>query len=48
MTTDNSDATPVRGSAHDALSLFLGNWRAEGMSFGGTDQSGAQNSGELR
>ena len=32
---------PVRGSAHDALSVFLGNWRAEGISFGGTDQSGA-------
>ena len=33
-------AAPVRGTAHDALSVFLGEWRAEGMSFGGTDQSG--------
>ena len=41
MTTSKSEATPRRGSAHDALSAFLGEWRAEGMSFGGTDQSGA-------
>lgn len=33
-------AAPVRGTAHDALSVFRGEWRAEGMSFGGTDQSG--------
>ena len=33
-------ADPVRSSAHDALSVFLGEWRAEGTSFGGTDQSG--------
>ena len=41
MKIKDSDATPVRGSAHDALSVFLGDWRAEGTSFGGTDQSGA-------
>jgi hypothetical protein len=41
MTTKDSEATPVRGGAHDALSVFIGEWRAEGMSFGGTDQSGA-------
>lgn len=35
-----SVSPPVRSSAHDALSIFLGEWRAEGMSFGGTDQSG--------
>ena len=35
-----TEAGPVRGSAHDALSIFLGEWRAEGTSFGGTDQSG--------
>ena len=34
-----SVSPPVRGSAHDALSVFLGDWRAEGMSFGGTDHS---------
>lgn len=38
--TNDSEAPPVRGSAHDALSVFLGEWRAEGTSFGGTDQSG--------
>lgn len=41
MATKNSEELPVRGSAHDALSVFLGEWRAEGMSFGGTDQSGS-------
>ena len=41
MTTNDSEATPVRSNAHDALSVFLGKWRAEGMSFGGTDQMGA-------
>ena len=38
---NESETAPIRGSAHDALSVFLGEWRAEGMSFGGTDQSGA-------
>ena len=41
MTTKDSEETPVHGGAHDALSVFLGEWRAEGTSFGGTDQSGA-------
>lgn len=41
MKTKDSQATPIRGKAHDALSVFLGDWRAEGLSFGGTDQSGA-------
>lgn len=41
MTTKQSDATPIRGAAHDALSAFLGDWHGEGMSFGGTDQLGA-------
>lgn len=40
MNNKDSDATPVRGSAHDALSVFVGDWRAEGTSFGGNDQSG--------
>jgi Protein of unknown function (DUF1579) len=40
MATKDNEAAPVRSSAHDALSVFLGEWRAEGMSFGGTDQSG--------
>lgn len=41
MASKNTDATPIRGRLHDALSVFLGDWRAEGMSFGGTDQSGS-------
>ena len=41
MTTKNSETPLVRNRAHDRLSAFLGDWRAEGMSFGGTDQSGA-------
>ncbi len=40
MTIEDNEEPPVRGSAHDALSIFLGEWRAEGTSFGGTDQSG--------
>lgn len=41
VTDNDNTVTPVRGRAQDALSVFLGEWRAEGMSFGGTDQSGA-------
>ena len=41
MTSKANEAMPVRDSAHDALSVFLGEWRAEGISFGGTDQTGA-------
>ena len=41
MTVKDNEVTPLRGSAHDALSVFLGEWSAEGVSFGGTDQSGA-------
>ena len=41
MTGQDGTATPVHGSAHDALSVFLGEWHAQGTSFGGTDQSGA-------
>jgi hypothetical protein len=33
MTTKDSEATPVCGSAHDALSVLIGEWRAEGDSF---------------
>lgn len=41
MTAAHSEAPPVRGRLHDALSVFLGDWRAEGTSFGGPDQSPA-------
>ena len=40
VTTNVSDATPVRGGAHDALSIFLGECLAEGTSLGDTDQLG--------
>ena len=29
---------PQRGSQHDALDCFLGEWKAEGQSFGGPEQ----------
>ena len=35
-----SEQLPVRGAKHDALRAFLGEWRAEGVSYGGTDQTG--------
>lgn len=36
--TSAVQTAPERGSKHDALSAFLGSWKAEGTSFGGTDQ----------
>ncbi len=41
MNTKDNEAMQARGKLHEALSVFLGDWRAEGISFGGTDQSGA-------
>ena len=41
MSKEVTDAAPVHRSMHHALSVFLGEWHAEGVSFGGTDQSGA-------
>ena len=41
MTTSNdAEKPPIRGPKHAALDVFLGSWKAEGLSFGGTDQSG--------
>lgn len=40
MTSMADETSPVRGSMHDALAAFLGEWRAEGTSYGGTDQTG--------
>ena len=40
MTAKEAEAAPVRGSKLNSLAAFLGEWRAEGTSFGGTDQSG--------
>ena len=31
---------PRRTAMHEALAVFLGEWRAQGTSYGGTDQSG--------
>jgi hypothetical protein len=39
MTKQKNEAPPIRGTGHIALSVFLGDWRAKGTSFGGTDQS---------
>lgn len=41
MTSDAAETTPKRRREHDALSVFVGNWKADGTSYGGTDQSGA-------
>lgn len=29
---------PVRGAPHEALEVFVGDWKAEGLSFGGPNQ----------
>ncbi len=37
---DNAaDVPPVRGEMQERLAVFLGDWRAEGTSYGGTDQT---------
>lgn len=36
----SEQSPPLRGQQHDALEVFLGDWSAEGLSFGGTDQRG--------
>ena len=41
MTSKGVQTKPKRGREHDVLAVFLGNWKAEGTSYGGTDQSGA-------
>ena len=41
MTKKNATIIPKRGQKHEALTIFLGDWKAEGTSYGGTDQSGA-------
>ena len=30
MTTEHAQTTPIRGSKHDALDAFLGDWKADG------------------
>ena len=41
MTKKNATIILKRGQKHEALTIFLGDWKAEGTSYGGTDQSGA-------
>ena len=38
MSETSSRNPPRRGAAHEALAVFLGEWRAEGRSYGATDQ----------
>src|SRR5215217_8028245 len=38
MSETSSSRPPQRGPAHEALSVFLGEWRAEGRSFGDSEQ----------
>lgn len=40
MTTSDNEAPPTRGAEHERLAAFLGDWHAEGTSYGGTDQTG--------
>lgn len=39
MTESDNKAPPKHGHEHDRLSVFLGDWRAEGKSYGGPDQA---------
>jgi hypothetical protein len=41
MTSKGAATMRKCGREHDALAVFLGSWKAEGTSYGGTDQSGA-------
>lgn len=38
MSRDKPHASPERGPHHDALEMFVGDWRAEGESYGGPNQ----------
>lgn len=40
MDSRDNETPPTRSAQHAALAVFLGNWKAEGTSFGGTDQTG--------
>lgn len=42
MSASQSYATPSKDAFHEGLALFLGEWTAEGSSFGGPDQSAEQ------
>lgn len=36
--THDAEAPPTHGKAHEALSVFLGDWKAEGVSYGSPKQ----------
>jgi Protein of unknown function (DUF1579) len=38
MAQNDQQIAPTRGEKHDVLSVFLGRWRAEGMSYGSPNQ----------
>jgi hypothetical protein len=39
MSAAEPEPAPTRGAAHDALAVFLGRWRAEGLAYGGPRQT---------
>jgi hypothetical protein len=39
--TKTKQVNPVHGPEHHKLAVFLGDWKAEGTSYGATDQTGA-------
>jgi hypothetical protein len=41
MRVHHAEHQLTREPGHDTLAVFLGEWRAEGTSYGGTDQSGS-------
>lgn len=38
MTPRDTEVAPVRGEKHQALAVFLGHWKADGESFGSSNQ----------
>lgn len=38
MSTHDAELPPERGAKHKALAVFLGEWQAQGTSYGGTEQ----------
>jgi hypothetical protein len=39
VVTNDNEVPPMRDNRHEALTIFLGRWRAEGQSYGGTKQT---------
>lgn len=38
MSSHDAELPPNRGAKHEALAIFLGEWKAQGTSYGGTEQ----------